>query len=81
MPKQSAILDELYAKHSPFRSQQADSAASQDTAEPQILLNDTLIEEVIKRFGLEEQARVDLRRAISQLEARLKGPKAAAGSS
>ena len=74
-PKQSSILDELYAKHSPFQAEKSESSAnSSNDGKPQILLNDNLIKELLEKFQLEEQAGTDLRRAVSQLEARLKNP-------
>ena len=74
-PKQSSILDELYAKHSPFKpADKSDSSASSGDGVPQILLDEALIKELLEKFELEEQAGTDLRRAVSQLEARLKDP-------
>jgi len=74
-PKHSSILDELYAKHSPFKpADKSDSSASSGDGVPQILLNEVLIKELLEKFELEEQAGTDLRRAVSQLEARLKDP-------
>lgn len=74
MPKQSPILDELYSKHFPIQSDQAVAKQTDGERKPQILINEALIRELLQKFELEEQAGTDLRRAVSQLEARLKAP-------
>lgn len=70
-PESSTILDELYKR----REQQTQSGTTEGvtTTGPKILLTREMVEEVVSKFELGEQAGVDLRRAIQQTEAKLKG--------
>lgn len=80
VPSASGVLAEVYSRTGggPFAStppsSKADSEAGPGGAHgrPEILLDHAMVDKLVEQFELEDQARVDLRRAISQLEARLK---------
>jgi hypothetical protein len=72
----SKILDELYAGRQSEQAKLTEDkgqglAASRDGS-TQILLTTEMVDDVVKEYELGEQAGADLRRAIHQMEARLK---------
>ena len=76
VPSASRVLAEVYSRTggAPFAPPSSPSAAAKgsEKGKPEILLDHGMVDSLVEQFGLEDQARVDLRRAISQLEARLK---------
>ena len=81
VPSASGVLAEVYSRTggAPFASASPSSKADPQAGgrgaahgQPEILLDHAMVDKLVEQFGLEDQARVDLRRAISQLEARLK---------
>jgi len=65
---ESPILDELYAK----RRKGQEKLTEVPSGTPQVLLTNEMVEELTQAFDLDQQAGVDIRRAIMQAEARLK---------
>jgi len=68
-PESSKVLDELYA------SKGKDAKLTEASpGTPEILLTTEMVDSLKQKFDLDDQAEVDIRRAISQAEARMKGP-------
>lgn len=76
-PENSKILEELYSRRSDDKANLTEKSVEDPSKPveelPQILLTPAMVDEVVKEFDLGEQAGNDLRRAIQQTEARLKG--------